>query len=92
MKWLMQFYHERRGLLAPYSVDALLPAEAILLGWKALLAEYPPIPGSRRPELVRASPARSVVSTPAGGSSTGSLGPATLEDSSPESPAPAPVA
>ena len=49
MKWLMQFYHERRGLLAPYSVDAALPAEAILLGWKAVLAEYPPIPGGRRP-------------------------------------------
>jgi len=49
MKWLMQFYHERQGLLAPYSVDAALPAEAILLGWKAVLAEHPSIPGGRRP-------------------------------------------
>ena len=49
MKWRMQFYNERRGLLAPYSVDAALPAEAVLLGWKAVLAEHPPVPGGRRP-------------------------------------------
>ena len=36
MKWLMQFYNSRRGILARYSVEAALPAEAVLLGWKAL--------------------------------------------------------
>jgi hypothetical protein len=41
MKWLMQFYNSRRGILKRYSVEATLPAEAILLGWKAVLAEHP---------------------------------------------------
>jgi hypothetical protein len=41
MKWLMQFYHERRGILARYGIEAPLPAEAVLLGWKAVLAEHP---------------------------------------------------
>jgi hypothetical protein len=42
MKWLMEFYHERRGILAGYAVEAPLPAAAVLLGRRALLAEYPP--------------------------------------------------
>ena len=42
MKWLMQFYNERRGILAGYSIEAPLPAEAVSLGWKAVLAEHPP--------------------------------------------------
>jgi hypothetical protein len=42
MKWRMQFYNERRGILASYDIDAPLPAEAVLLGWKAVLAEHPP--------------------------------------------------
>jgi hypothetical protein len=41
MKWLMQFYNERRGLLARYGIEAPLPAEAVRLGWKAVLAEHP---------------------------------------------------
>ena len=40
MTWRMQFYHERRGILAPYGIDAPLPAEAVRLGWKAVLAEH----------------------------------------------------
>ena len=44
MKWRMQFYNERRGILARYNIDALLPAEAVRLGWKAVLAEHPSIP------------------------------------------------
>jgi hypothetical protein len=44
MKWLMQFYNEKRGILARYNIDAPLPAEAVLLGWKAVLAEHPSIP------------------------------------------------
>jgi len=51
MKWLMQFYHERRGILASYGVEAPLPAEAVLLGRKALLAEHPSTPRSSRLSL-----------------------------------------
>ena len=48
MKWLMQFYNERRGILARYGIEAPLPAEAVRLGWKAVLAEHPSAPrGSR---------------------------------------------
>jgi hypothetical protein len=48
MNWRMQFYNERRGILAPYDIDAPLPAEAVRLGWKAVLAEHPSTPrGSR---------------------------------------------
>jgi hypothetical protein len=51
MKWLMQFYNERRGILARYGIDAPLPAEAVLLGWKALLAEHPSTPRRSRLSL-----------------------------------------
>ena len=51
MKWRMQFYNERRGILAPYDIDAPLPAEAVRLGWKAVLAEHPPTSRKRRPSL-----------------------------------------
>jgi hypothetical protein len=51
MKWLMQFYNERRGILARYGIDAPLPAEAVLLGWKAVLAEYPSTPRRSRLSL-----------------------------------------
>ena len=53
MKWRMQFYNERRGILARYNIDAPLPAEAVQLGWKAVLAEHPPI-RENAAELVRA--------------------------------------
>jgi hypothetical protein len=49
MKWLMQFYNERRGILARYSIEAPLPAEAVSLGWKAVRAEHPS--GRRRGRL-----------------------------------------
>jgi hypothetical protein len=51
MKWLMQFYNERRGILARFGVDAPLPAEAVRLGWKAVLAEHPPTPRRSRLSL-----------------------------------------
>jgi hypothetical protein len=51
MRWLMEFYNERRGTLARYNVEAPLPAAAILLGWNALLAEYPPAQARRRLSL-----------------------------------------
>jgi hypothetical protein len=49
MKWLLEFYHERRGILARYGIEAPLPAAAVLLGRRAVLAEYPSL--SRRSRL-----------------------------------------
>jgi hypothetical protein len=51
MKWLMQFYNERRGILARYGIEASLPAEAVRLGWKAVLAEHPSTPRRSRLSL-----------------------------------------
>jgi hypothetical protein len=51
MKWLMQFYNERRGILARYGIEAPLPAEAVLLGWKAVLEEHPLTPHRGRLSL-----------------------------------------
>jgi hypothetical protein len=51
MKWLLQFYNERLGILARYDVEAALPAEAILLGWEAVRAEHPSTPRRRRLRL-----------------------------------------
>ena len=52
MKWRMQFYNERRGILAHYTIDALLPAEAVRLGWRAVLAEHALTPRRGRPSLL----------------------------------------
>jgi len=51
MKWLMEFYHERRGVLAPYGIEAPLPRAAVQLGWNALLAEHPSTPRRSRLSL-----------------------------------------
>ena len=51
MTWRMQFYNERRGILARYDIDAPLPAEAVRLGWKAVLAEHPSTPRRSRLSL-----------------------------------------
>jgi hypothetical protein len=51
MKWSMHFYNERRGILARYGVEAPLPAEAVRLGWEAVLAEHPPTARRRRLSL-----------------------------------------
>jgi hypothetical protein len=51
MKWRMQFYNERRRILARYNIDALLPTEAVRLGWKAVLAEHPSAPRRGRLSL-----------------------------------------
>jgi len=48
MKWLLEFYNERRGILARYSVEAPLPAAAAQLGRDALLAEHPSTPQRSR--------------------------------------------
>ena len=42
MIWSVQFYNERRGLLAGYRVEAALPPAAVVLGRRALFAAYPP--------------------------------------------------
>jgi hypothetical protein len=51
MRWRLEFYNERRGLLAHYSIEAQLPPAAVLLGWKAVLAEHPPAPARGRLSL-----------------------------------------
>jgi hypothetical protein len=51
MRWLMEFYNERRGILARYSIEAPLPAAAALLGLNAALAEYPSPPRKGRLSL-----------------------------------------
>src|SRR2546425_11034899 len=48
MRWLVEFYNERRGILARYGIEASLPAAAALLGRNALLAEHPPARARRR--------------------------------------------
>jgi len=48
MQWRVEFYHERRGILAGYGVDAALPAAAVQSAWTALRAEHPSSP-RRRP-------------------------------------------
>ena len=48
MRWLMEFYNERRGILARYGIEAPLPAAAARLGLNAVLAEYPSPPRKGR--------------------------------------------
>jgi hypothetical protein len=47
VKWRLDFYSERTGILARYAVEAPAPAAAVEQGRRALLAEYPP-PAARR--------------------------------------------
>jgi hypothetical protein len=51
MKWLVEFYHERRRILARYDIEAALPAEAVLLGRREVLLEHPPTPRPSRLSL-----------------------------------------
>jgi hypothetical protein len=51
MKWRMEFYNERRGMLARYGIEAPLPAEAVRLGWKTVLVEHPSAPRRSRLSL-----------------------------------------
>jgi hypothetical protein len=51
MRWLMEFYNERRGILARYGIEAPLPAAVVLLGRTAILADYPWPPRNGRPSL-----------------------------------------
>jgi len=47
----MEFYNERRAILAPYSVEAPTPPAAVVLGRTALLAQYPSTSARGRPSL-----------------------------------------
>jgi hypothetical protein len=51
MKWLMEFYNERRGIWARYGIEAPLPAAAALLGLSAAIAQYPTPPRKGRLSL-----------------------------------------
>jgi hypothetical protein len=51
MKWLMEFYNERRGIWARYCLEAPLPAAAASLGLSAAIAEYPAPPRKGRLSL-----------------------------------------
>ena len=51
MRWLMEFYNERRGILARCAIEASLPAAAVVLGRNAVLAKYPSPPRRRRLSL-----------------------------------------
>ena len=51
MTWQMEFYNERRGILARYGFEAASAAAAVLLGRKTLLTQYPPARTRRRPSL-----------------------------------------
>jgi hypothetical protein len=51
MRWRLEFYNERRGIVAHYSVEAPLPGTALALARAALLAEHPPARARRRLSL-----------------------------------------
>lgn len=48
MMWRVEFYNERRGILARYDIEAPSPAAAEVLGRKAVLVEYPPTRARKR--------------------------------------------
>jgi hypothetical protein len=51
MKWVVDFYHQRRAIVARYDVDASSAASAVVMGRQALLAQHPPAPRRGRPSL-----------------------------------------
>lgn len=48
MRWRLEFYSERRALVAGCEVEAPTPEAAVRVGRQAVLAEHPPVPGRRR--------------------------------------------
>jgi hypothetical protein len=50
MRWNLEFYNERRGILARYRIEAPLPA-AVRLGRNALLVDHPLAAARRRISL-----------------------------------------
>ena len=51
MRWLMEFYNERRRIVARYGIEAPLPEAAARLGRSAVLADHPSSPRKGRPSL-----------------------------------------
>lgn len=51
MKWVVDFYHQRRAIVARYDVDAPSAASAVVVGRQALLVQYPPAPRRGRLSL-----------------------------------------
>jgi hypothetical protein len=52
MRWLLEFYSERRGILARYGIEAPTPVTAIESAWRAVRAEHPPERRRGRPSLL----------------------------------------
>jgi hypothetical protein len=52
VRWLLEFYNERRGLLRRYSIEAPAPAAAATLGRQAVFAEDRATPRARRRNLL----------------------------------------
>jgi hypothetical protein len=51
MKWIVDFYHQRRAIVARYEVDAPSAATAVVLGRRAVLSQYSPPAARRDPGL-----------------------------------------
>jgi hypothetical protein len=51
MKWVVDFYNQRRAMVARYDVDAPSAASAVVLGRQAMLTQYPPAAARGRPSL-----------------------------------------
>jgi hypothetical protein len=51
MKWVVDFYNQRRAIVARYEVDAMSAAAAVVLGRQAMLVQYPPAPARGRLSL-----------------------------------------
>ncbi len=47
MRWRVEFYNERQGILARYGIEASSPGAAVLVGRHAVLAEHPLAPAQR---------------------------------------------
>ncbi len=49
--WVVEFYNQRRAMVASYHVEAPSPAAALVAGRRALSVEHPPAPVRGRPTL-----------------------------------------
>ena len=56
MRWQLEFYSERRRILAHYRVEAPTPATALVLGRRRVLDEYPAVPARRTRSLFEPAP------------------------------------
>ena len=56
MRWRLEFYSERRQILAHCRVEAPTPATALVLGRRSVLDEYPPAHTRRARSLFKQAP------------------------------------